>query len=149
MRVRGMDDEPATQWIALGACAIAAAVAFSACAAGATTICAAIGWSNSLTVGLAAGWPPVEGGSLIVECSSRCGLAPGPTDEPDEVSVPLSGRSTVVQLDMTTPDSVVVTVLGPDGATLADLETDLDWRRVGGTEECGGPMTASVVVPAP
>jgi hypothetical protein len=65
------------------------------------------------------------------------------------VSVPLSGRSTVVQLDMTTPDSVVVTVLGPDGATLADLETDLDWRRVGGTEECGGPMTASVVVPAP
>ena len=50
---------------------------------------------------------------------------------------------------MTTPDSVVVTVLGPDGATLADLETDLDWRRVGGTEECGGPMTASVVVPAP
>jgi hypothetical protein len=144
-----MDDEPATPWLALGACAVAAALAFSACAAGATTVCPAIGWSNLLTVELAAGRPAVEGGSLIVECSSRCGLTPGPTDEPDEVSLPLSGRSTVVQLDMTTPDSVVVTVLGPDGATLADLETDLDWRRVGGTEECGGPMAASVVVPAP
>jgi hypothetical protein len=147
-----MDDEPATPWIALGACAVAAAaaaaLAFSACAAGANTVCPAIGWSNTLTVGLADGWPPVDGGALVVECSSRCGLMLGPTDEPDEVQVPLTGRSTVVQLEMTTPDSAALTVLGPDGTELAQLDADLDWRRVGGSEECGGPSAASVVVPA-
>jgi hypothetical protein len=144
-----MDDDRGGTWIALGACAVAAALAFSACAAGASTVCPAIGWSNTLTVGLADDWPPVDGGSLFVECSSRCGLKLSPTDEPDELSVPLTGRSTVVQLDMTAPDAVVLTVLGADGAELAQLGTDLDWRRVGGTEECGGPSAASVVIPAP
>jgi hypothetical protein len=144
-----MDDDRGGTWIALGACAVAAALAFSACAAGASTVCPAIGWSNTLTVGLADDWPPVDGGSLVVECSSRCGLMLSPTDEPDELSVPLTGRSTVVQLDMTAPDAVVLTVLGADGAELAQLGTDLDWRRVGGTEECGGPSAASVVIPAP
>jgi hypothetical protein len=144
-----MDDEPAGTWIALGACAVAAALAVSACAAGAGTVCPAIGWSNTLTVGLADDWPPVDGGSLVIECSSRCGLMPTSTDEPDELSVPLTGKSTVVQLDMTSPDAVVITVLGADGTELAQLGTDLDWRRVGGTEECGGPGAARVVVPAP
>jgi hypothetical protein len=50
---------------------------------------------------------------------------------------------------MTLPDSAVLTILGPDGTELAELDADLDWRRVGGTEECGGPSAASVVVPAP
>ncbi len=129
-----MDDDPTRAWIALGACAVAAALAYSACAAGAGTVCPAIGWSNTLTVGLADGWPPVDGGTLLVD---------------DELSVPLTGSSTVVQMDMTAPDSVVLTVIGPDGTELAQLATDLDWRRVGGTQECGGPHTASVTVPLP
>ena len=144
-----MDDEPATPWIAGGACAVAAALAFSACAAGVSTVCPAIGWSNTLTVGLDSGWPPVDGGTLVVECSSRCGLVLDPADPPDEVTVPLTGRSTVVQLDMTLPDSAVLTILGPDGTELAELDADLDWRRVGGSEDCGGLSVASVVVPAP
>jgi hypothetical protein len=129
-----MDDDPTRAWIALGAFAVATALAFSACAAGASTVCPAIGWSNTLTVGLADGWPPVDGGTLLVD---------------DELSVPLTGSSTVVHMDMTAPDSVVLTVLGPDGTELAQLATDLDWRRVGGTEECGGPHAASVTVPLP
>jgi hypothetical protein len=141
--------DPVGAWIALGACAVAATLALSACAVGASTVCPAIGWSNTLTVRLADDWPPVDGGTLLVECSSRCGLHAAPTDEPDELSVPLTGTSTVVQLDMTSPDSVVLTVLGPDGTELAQVGTDLDWRRVGGTEECGGPSAASVLVPAP
>jgi hypothetical protein len=143
-----MDDEPATRWMALGAGAVATALALTACSAGASTACPAIGWSNTLRVVLAGGWPEVDGGSLALECSSRCGMH-GREGDPEELSVPLTGGSTVVQLDMTAPDSVVVTVLGADGAELAEVAADLDWRRVGGSEECGGPHAASVVVPAP
>ncbi len=144
-----MSEDSGTAWIAGGACAVAVALAFSACSASATTVCPAIGWSNTLTVALADGWPDVEGGTLAVECSSRCGVMLGSTQEPDQVSVPLTGRSTVVQLDMTTPDSAVLTVLGADGSELAELATDLDWHLVGGSEDSGGPSAASVVVHAP
>ena len=39
--------------------------------------------------------------------------------------------------------------IGPDGGVLAGLSADLDWQRVGGSEECGGPHEATVTVPAP
>ena len=143
-----MDDDSGTAWIAGGACAVAAALSFSACSAGATTVCPAIGWSNTLTVDLADDWPDVAGGSLTVECSSRCGVL-GTAGDQDRLSVPLTGRSTVVQFDMTSPDPAVLTVLDADGGKLAELDADLDWRRVGGSEDCGGPSVASVLVPAP
>jgi hypothetical protein len=127
---------------------MAAALALAACGAGAETVCPAIGWSNALTVGLADDWPPLDGGSLLVECSSRCGTY-GREGPPDELSVPLSGASTVVQLDMTAPDSVALTVVGADGTELTQHDADLDWVRVGGSDECGGPHAASVTVPAP
>ena len=41
-------------------------------------------------------------------------------------------------LEMTTLDSVEVTVLGHDGAVLAEIHADLDWERVGGSAECEG-----------
>ena len=50
---------------------------------------------------------------------------------------------------MSVPDSVDVRVLGPDGSVPAGLEAGLDRVRVGGSEECGGPMEAGVTVPAP
>jgi hypothetical protein len=142
-----MDDDRTGAWLVLGACAVTAALAFSACAVGASTVCPAIGWLNGLTVDLEIGWPPVDGGSLLVECSSRCGMY-GREGPPDELSVPLGGASTAVQLDMTVPDSVVLTVLDAHGTELAEIEADLDWVRVGGSEECGGPMRATVPVPA-
>ena len=120
-----MDDDPATPWIAGGACAVAAALAFSACTAGATTVCPAIGWSNTLTVGLADDWPDVPGGSLPVECSSRCGDA----GDQDRLSDPLTGRSTVVQLDMTSSEVAVSSDvdLALAGRALR-LAESLSWR---------------------
>jgi hypothetical protein len=144
-----MDDDLVSPWIARGACLMTAALALSACGAAGGTVCPAIGWSNSLTVGLAAGWATVDGGTLLVECSTPCGMPALRTDEPGDVSIRLTGSSTVVQLDMAAPDSVALTVLGPDGTGLATHQADLDWRRVGGTEECGGPHAASVVIPTP
>ena len=125
--------------------------AVAGCRAGPEQACPAVGWTNELTVELAPDRPAVPGGTVHVACSSPCGigLSRTGTDEPlDELSAPLSGRSAQLQLDMTTPDSVVVTVLGPDGGQLAELDTDLDWVRVGGSAQCGSPMQASVLVPA-
>lgn len=130
-------------------CLLAAGLALGACQAGAQTVCPAIGWSNALTVELAEGWPEVADGALTVDCSSPCGLQVTRDGEPEILTVPLTGTSTVVQLGMTTPDPVTVTVLGADGAELAVHEAGPGWQRVGGTAECGGPHAATVVVPAP
>ena len=65
------------------------------------------------------------------------------------VTAALRGTSAALSFVLSSPDTVVVTVLGADGGTLAEVEADLDWVRVGGSEECGGPGEASVVVPAP
>ena len=143
-----MDDDASSTWIAGAACVMAAALASAACGAAAGTACPAIGWSNTLTVGLADAWPVVDGGSLRVACASPCGVH-GPAGPAHELTTPLSGTSTVVGMDMTAPDSITLTVLGPDGTELAVLDADLDWRRVGGSEECGGPHAASVVIPGP
>ncbi|MGY1885151.1 hypothetical protein ACI799_07610 [Blastococcus sp. SYSU DS0753] len=63
------------------------------------------------------------------------------------VSGALTGSSAAVfMMDM--PDFMVVSVLEPEGQ-VAEVEQALVWERVGGTEECGGPMEAVVVVPAP
>ncbi|MGY1804122.1 hypothetical protein ACI78T_12675 [Blastococcus sp. SYSU D00922] len=142
-----MDDVPPP--VAGAACLLAAGLALGACQAGAETVCSAVGWSNGLTVELAEGWPEVADGALGLDCSSPCGLQVRQGDEPDGLTVPLTGTVTVAQLGMTTPDSVTVTVLGADGVELAVHEADPDWIRVGGTEECGGPHAATVVVPVP
>jgi hypothetical protein len=147
-----MDDDPGIPWIAGGALVVAAALALAACRNGAGTACPAIGWSNALVVTLADDWPPVEGGSLAVDCAPRCGWAvvqDGAPVDLDRLTAPLDAGSAVLHLDMSVPDSVDVRVLGPDGAELAELEAGLDWVRIGGSEACGGPMEATVTVPAP
>jgi len=119
------------------------------CGAGQASACPAVAWGNTLTVTLADDWPAGEGRSLEVDCGSPCepasvGTAAGPV-----VATPLRGTSAALSFILSSPDTVVITVLDADGATLAEVETDLDWVRVGGSEECGGPSEASVVVPAP
>ena len=89
---------------------------------------------------------------MEVGCPKPCGLpalSSTPSGPIREGVAPLTGTSTALSFVMETPDSVVVPVLGPDGVVLAEVAADLDWERVGGSEECGGPMAATVTVPAP
>jgi len=140
------------RWVPGGVLVVTAALALAACREGVETVCPAIGWSNALVVTLAGDWPPVEGGSVTVACAPRCGWAvvrDGPPVDQDRLTAPLDTLPVVLHLDMSTPDPVDVRVLGPDGSELAGMEADLDWVRVGGSEECGGPMEAAVTVPAP
>jgi hypothetical protein len=146
------DDDRSTRWIPGGVLVMSAALALAACREGIETVCPAIGWSNSLVVTLAGDWPPVEGGSVAVDCAPRCGetvVRDGAPVDRDRLTAPLDTLPVVLHLDMSAPDSVDVRVLGPDGSVLAGLAADLDWVRVGGSEECGGPMEAVVTVPAP
>jgi hypothetical protein len=132
--------------------AMAVVLPLCGCSGGQSTICSAVGWLDTLTVELAAGWPTVPDGSVTVECPSACVLEireDAPPVERDENSVPLAGASTPVTLTVGRPESVVVTVTAADGTDLARHEADLTWRREGGSEECGGPHGATVVVPAP
>jgi hypothetical protein len=124
----------------------------ASCSAGHRTVCPAIGWSDALTVALDAGPPAVPGGSVTVGCPSTCALEfrqDAPAVEHDELTVPLAGATTTIPFTTGRPGSVVVTVTAGDGTQLARHEAELDWRRVGGSEECGGPHEATVVVPSP
>jgi hypothetical protein len=131
--------------------AVAAVLSVAACDDVAEA-CPAIGWGSVLIVELAPDWPPGEGRSVRVGCSQPCGLPSldgTPSDPVRTGAAPLTGTSAGVSFLMETPDAVVVTVLGPDGAVLAEVDADLHWVRVGGSEECGGPHEARVTVPAP
>ena len=89
---------------------------------------------------------------MEVGCPKPCGLpalSSTPSGPIREGVAPLTGTSTALSFVMETPDSVVVPVLGPDGVVLAEVAADLDEERVGGTAECGGPMAATVTLPAP
>ena len=129
----------------------AALVLAGAVLAGCTpTACPAIGWGRTLTVDLADGWPPATGRTVHLECAEPCEvLTAWPDDTGEGPSAPVLGTTATFHPTSGSFDSVVATVRDADGTELARLESALDWRRVGGTEECGGPGEATLTIPAP
>ena len=115
----------------------------------AVTACPAIGWGRTLTVALAEDWPPGTGRAVLLECATPCDVLRAEPGTPGPASAPLTGTSVVFAFAGTTPESVTVTVADAAGTALARVETRPEWARVGGSEECGGPTEATVVVPAP
>lgn len=132
---------------------VAGLLALVACQADEPPVaCPAVAWSTTVIVELAADWPALDGGSVQLECSPACSLEVRLDEDPAplrELSLPLVGSSVEFGLLMNAPESAVVTVLGADGTRLAEVEEELDWVRVGGSAECGGPMQTTVEVPAP
>ena len=127
--------------------AVGAVLALAACDGGGRA-CPAIGWSNLVTVEVAGPWPEGEGRSVRLDCGTPCDPSL-PSGAPSVATAPVQGAVAQVVLGMVTPETVDVTVLGPDGGVLAGLSADLEWERVGGSEQCGGPHEATVTVPAP
>ena len=133
-----------------------AAVLLAGCAGGAggsgELVCPAIGWTNALQVEVTGAWDGPAPASVRVECAPSCGTSVRLEQDPEpvrEVTAPLTGTTASVAVDTDTPESAVVTVLAADGSALASADTGLRWVRTGGSAECGGPMAATVVVPAP
>jgi len=48
-------------------------------------------------------------------------------------------------VNMGSPDHVTAKALSATGEILAETEADLDWKRAGGSAQCGGPSEASPV----
>jgi hypothetical protein len=119
-------------------------------AGGPDVVCPAIGWGSAVRVELTGDWSAQPVGVVELECSTPCErltVLDEVTGEPvqlheavDPLSWPVFGER---------PGSAVATVLAPDGSELARVESQLEFERVGGTEECGGPTEATVRVPAP
>jgi hypothetical protein len=121
--------------------ALAVPLLLVACGPDGDTACPAIGWLNVIRVELAGQWAE-PATSVAVECSSPCGADGG-----DEATAPVTGAAAEVLIGMSAPESAVVTVSAADGRRLAEVRPELDWVRVGGSAECGGPMEATIAVP--
>ncbi len=135
--------------------------------------CPAIGWSSSLTVELTGDTSPVHLVELCSEgtCSGPVQRAPdtgaknflpvpstgavsrGPVSEGTELEEPSPYSASRVDDNtwhmgfmMQTPTAVTVRALTAGGKVLAEENFTLEWTRVGGSEQCGGPMKADPVV---
>ena len=126
---------------------VGAVLSLAACGEG-RGVCPAVGWFDTLTVQLAEDWPDGEGRSVRLDCGGPCD-PPVLSGDPSRLTAAWEGSTARFTVGMSVPDSVEVTVLGPDGAVLAEVDAAPDWVRVGGSEECGGPHEATVTVPAP
>jgi hypothetical protein len=101
-------------------------------------VCPAIGYSSVLEVALTGDtsrvehlevrvgdtWQPPVGGAESATATSRDG---------DTCSFTLSP-----------PDPVALRALDDGGSVVARAERPVGWERVGGSEECGGPMEGRV-----
>jgi hypothetical protein len=144
------------------------AVAFTAAglqlAACGTTdvICPAVGWVSTVTVRLEGDVTAVnevelctaEGCSVPDRTSqppaTPKSAVPNPPVDPSPPMPPfLSARTAVNSWVFTVrgqlPDEVTARVLARDGTLLARQASRLEWTRVGGSEECGGPMTTQPI----
>ena len=109
--------------------------------------CPAIGWVNSLTVEVTGQTSSVE----RVQLCTQEGCAPG---RDVDSSSPLSliavtereGNTWTFATDMLSLEEVTIRALGSDGSIVSEESVRPDWKRVGGSEQCGGPSTALVTV---
>lgn len=113
------------------------------------TECSAIGWSNHFDVILEG--PAAAEAARVSICSEQgctdpvTAATPSSTRDPLYSVTGLGGARWRVQLGFDAPEQVSIDVLGADGSTLTQATADLEWRRVGGSEACGGPHEADPV----
>ena len=145
---------------------------------GPATVCPAIMYGATLTVRLTDDWSADAERTVTLGCppSESCGefvalpvevlaqpemspltdsppLAsdekpgPGPGPGPGPATGPVKDGAAEFSV-LGGAERVVVTVRGA-GTSAASRTVEPEWVRVGGDEQCGGPMHADVVVPAP
>lgn len=142
---------------------LAAAVVLSSTVSGCSWACTTIGWANAVNVELGGNASAVAAVELCADgvCASAAPPLPA-SDEPLQVmtavpdasaapsSAPDGGalrfsteqideRTWRVSFDMQSPDSLVVRAVSATGEVLAEREVTVEWERVGGSDQCGGP----------
>ena len=142
---------------------LAVAVIMSSTVSGCSWACTTIGWMNSVNIELDGDAGDVAAVELCTDgvCASSAPLLPG-SDEPLQVMTALPEASVTpssapaddmlmfsteridediwrISFPTRTPDSVVVRAVSATGEVLAEREATVEWERVGGSEQCGGP----------
>ena len=142
---------------------VAAAVAMSSTVSGCSWACTTIGWIDAVNVELDGSAGEVAAVELCTDgvCASAAPLLPA-SDEPLHVMTALPEASatpssapadaallfSTERVDEDTwrilfpaqqPDSLTVRAVTATGEVLAEREAPIEWRRVGGSEQCGGP----------
>ncbi|PRY69101.1 hypothetical protein B0I08_103307 [Glaciihabitans tibetensis] len=164
--------ETASRRALRGTLALGAALALGGCAylTGVDPIaCPAIGWTNKVSVEIVG---PADGIDDVRLCVDEvCTAGPTlPSDSPpvvvntfapsDSATFTPSPEQSVIAygfasridddtwsiaVDMSSPDDVTVQALSADGVVVAETVAELEWTRVGGSAECGGPGAAGPV----
>lgn len=130
-------------------------------------VCTAVGWINHVSVQLTGSSGDV---AAIEMCADGVCVSSTPlphSDEPLHVLTPeelatYSPTPTVIplspftisqlddehwriSLDMGAPETITLRALSSTGVVLAEEDFPLEWQRVGGSEQCGGPGEAGPV----
>jgi hypothetical protein len=131
--------------VALG-CAVLLAGSLAGCAT--PHACTAIGWLNQVRVRVTGETAAVE---RVTFCAgATCVPPPPPTPAPDRLDTTTRQRDVwTISIDMSTPSTGHLGAYDAAGALLVDQRVVLDWKRVGGTAECGGPERAEVTLRIP
>ena len=121
-------------------------------------VCPAVGWVSTIIVRLEGDLTAVDDVQLCIPegCSVPDVAAPQPASPksavpsspagPSPATAPFTATQTAVNSWSFTvrghlPGEVDTRVLAQDGTLLAQQPSQLAWIRVGGSDECGGPMT--------
>lgn len=118
--------------------------------------CPAIAWANQAEVRLTGSARAVERVAWVELCDdsacSRSAEDPRDPDADDRLPMDLTYEAVrssldvwTMQLVMSAPDAVTLTAYAADASVLAVADADLEWTRVGGSAQCGGPGVADPV----
>jgi hypothetical protein len=108
------------------------------------TACSAVGWINTADLVVA----DAPDGAVVIACAGKdCKPAvveAGATPDASTIAATAtdSGKWRL-DVGMSQPKYINVTVLDVTGAALVTQEFKNDWKRVGGSEQCGGPAKTS------
>lgn len=113
--------------------------------------CPAVGWINVVTV-------QIEGSAEAVglvervefcddrQCSQSAAALPDTSSVLPYIAEKIEQGRWRISTDMSAPETATIRALAADGAELAATTETLDWERVGGSEQCGGPGVADVSI---
>ena len=109
--------------------------------------CPAIGWVNSLTVELTGQTSSVQ----RVQLCTQEGCAPGRDVDSSSLLSDIAvtdreGDTWTFETQMLSLEEVTIRALASDGSVVSEDSVRPNWKRVGGSEQCGGPSTALVTV---
>ena len=122
--------------------------------------CLAVGWASKVSIELTGDTGDVEAIELLCD-GSPCqdgtverlkGLenpnkpTPVPTADVTDANVTqVDGDTWTTSFMLDVPDRATVRAIASNGEVLAERDVIFDWKRVGGSELCGGPMEAEPI----